>query len=993
MANVSFADREISCRQYADFFLSAYGCGIANHRTRTTAAAKKKARMQAQTPPACSKTLYSRRVFPYSTYMTSDMQPLYIIDAYGLIYRSYFAFVSRPLVNARGENVSAVFGFFRNLKSLMDTHHPAYIAAAFDSRTKTFRHDAYPEYKATRQKTPEDLHAQVPLVEEILTALGIPVLRKDGVEADDVIAALAARCEQQGRQCLILSGDKDLMQLVTGTVSMMRPDKNGGWQHIGPQDVLAEWGVPPEKMLDLLSLTGDSADNVPGVAGVGDKTAVRLLTQYGSLDGIYAHAEEISGALGNKVRAGKDSAYFSRSLIMLKTDVDIPADIPAFAAQADNAKAAALLYGHGLPSVARLFEHGSSAEPDTAPNGQHAQPELAAAVQEAQTAVPQLAKNTGTYTALTDIAELRAYIDGFFSAGHGEIAFDSETDSLDTRHAHIVGCSLSYTAGSGVYAPLVQPELSGSAECLPQADVFAELSRLFLNPNITVVMHNGKFDYEVLMSNGFPRPVCRIADTMIAAWLLEPDRASFGLQQLSESRLGLETTAYGDIVPKRKTFADVPLEQAAAYAAEDADLTWQLWQLFSPELERNGLAELFTELEMPVLPVLAYMELAGIHIEKKELDAYGQELKKKLAELETEIHRLAGRPFNIASPKQLQEILFTELKLPAQKKTKTGYSTDTAVLENLKALHPVPAKILEYRMYAKLLSTYVETLPALADENGRIHTTFMQTGTATGRLSSRDPNLQNIPIREEAGRRIRQAFTASDGMALISADYSQIELVILAHLSQDRALCDAFRNGADVHRSTAALIFGVAEDQVLPEMRRTAKVINFGVMYGMSAFRLSNELGIPRAQASAFISQYFATYAGIRTFIEETVRRAEETGYVQTLYGRKRMIRNIHSKNKMEKAGAERIAVNTPIQGSAADIVKKAMLAVSALLARAYPQARLLLQVHDELIVECPEEQAAQAAQDIKDCMERAASLSVPLKVSVEYGARWGDFH
>ncbi|HIW36591.1 MAG TPA: DNA polymerase I, partial [Candidatus Treponema faecavium] len=535
--------------------------------------------------------------------------------------------------------------------------------------------------------------------------------------------------------------------------------------------------------------------------------------------------------------------------------------------------------------------------------------------------------------------------------------------------------------------------LSGSAKCLPKADVFAELSRLFLNPNITVVMHNGKFDYEVLMSNGFPRPVCRIADTMIAAWLLEPDRASFGLQQLSESRLGLETTAYGDIVPKGKTFADVPLEQAAAYAAEDADLTWQLWQLFSPELERNGLAELFTELEMPVLPVLAYMELAGIHIEKKELDAYGQELKKKLAELETEIHRLAGRPFNIASPKQLQEILFTELKLPAQKKTKTGYSTDTAVLENLKALHPVPAKILEYRMYAKLLSTYVETLPALADENGRIHTTFMQTGTATGRLSSRDPNLQNIPIREEAGRRIRQAFTASDGMALISADYSQIELVILAHLSQDRALCDAFRNGADVHRSTAALIFGVAEDQVLPEMRRTAKVINFGVMYGMSAFRLSNELGIPRTQASAFISQYFATYAGIRTFIEETVRRAEETGYVQTLYGRKRMIRNIHSKNKMEKAGAERIAVNTPIQGSAADIVKKAMLAVSALLARAYPQARLLLQVHDELIVECPEEQAAQAAQDIKDCMERAASLSVPLKVSVEYGARWGDFH
>lgn len=923
--------------------------------------------------------------------MESHTEPLYILDSYGLIYRSYFAFVSRPLINKNGENISAVFGFFRNLKSLLDTYQAKYIAAAFDSRTQTFRHKQYPEYKATRQKTPEDLHMQVPVVEKILTSLGIPVLRQDGFEADDIIATLASQCTQQHRECRILSGDKDLMQLVNDTTKILRPSKTGGWQLLDSHDVTEEWGIIPSQMIDFLSLTGDTADNIPGVAGIGKKTAVKLLSEYGSLDTIYEHAEEIKGATGNKIREGKDSAYFSRSLIKLCTNVAIQTHIAPFIEQADFAKAAELLYAHGLPSIAKMFESGTpitttQSEKKTIINT-HNPTEI-----DSNTDI-SLRKNTGDYKAVTSLTELNTYLNAVLAEQDPEIAFDCETNSLHSLTAEIIGFSLSNTSGSGIYIPIIQPDPLLSKDTISKQAAFKELERIFLNKDNTVIMHNGKFDYEVLMANGLPRPLCHIADTMVAAWLIEPDRASFGLEQLSAAKLGLETISYDTVVPKGKTFADVPLEQAVSYAAEDADLTWQLWQQYKNSLKEQGLWNLFTNLEMPILPILAHMEQTGIHIEEKELYTYGEELRQQLINLEEEIYQLVGHPFNIASPKQLQEVLFSELGLIPDKKTKTGYSTDTAVLEKLKSQHPIPAKILEYRMRAKLLSTYVDTLPKLTDLQGRIHTSFIQTGTATGRLSSREPNLQNIPIREEEGRRIRQAFSAENGKMLISADYSQIELVILAHLSHDTALCEAFRQGTDVHRSTASLIFGVSPELVQPEMRRTAKIINFGVMYGMSAFRLSNELGIPRAKADAFIKQYFSTYSGIRTFIDDTVRIAEEKGYVETILGRRRYIRAINSKNKLEKAGAERIAVNTPIQGSAADIVKKAMIAVNFMLQEQYPQAQLLLQVHDELIIECPEEQTQEIACQVKKCMEHIVELAVPLKVSVEYGKRWGDFH
>lgn len=513
-----------------------------------------------------------------------------------------------------------------------------------------------------------------------------------------------------------------------------------------------------------------------------------------------------------------------------------------------------------------------------------------------------------------------------------------------------------------------------------------------------IITHNGKYDYEILIANGFPKPVCRFADTMIAAWLLNPERASFSLESLAETQLGLKTISFESLIPKAAAvkgmnFTDVPLDKAVPYAAEDADITFQLWLLFEPQLKEAQLFSLFTNIEMPILPILAEMEIAGIHIDKKALNSYGIELTADIAKAQQNVYELAGHEFNIASTKQLQEVLFIEHKLPHSKKTKTGFSTDTAVLEELAHIDPIPQKILEYRRLAKLSSTYVEALPLLAGKDGRVRTSFMQTGTATGRLSSRDPNLQNIPVREEAGRRIRSAFTAEKGMMLVSADYSQIELVILAHLSSDTNLQMAFKNGVDVHKATASLIFGVPPEEVTADMRRTAKTINFGVMYGMSAFRLSNELSIPRTTAKEFIDTYFATYSGIQEFIQQTVKKAEQTGYVETIYGRRRYIRNINTKNKLEKSAAERIAVNTPIQGSAADIVKSAMIAVNRALKENHLASRLLLQVHDELILECREHETEKVCSLVKYEMEHITTLSVPLTVSVESGANWGLFH
>ena len=931
-----------------------------------------------------------------------DKNTVYILDSYGLIYRCYFAFINRPLTNKDGNNVSAIFGFFRNLHSILKHYNPQFIACAMDSKTATFRHEMYKEYKATRNKTPEDLHAQIPWIDEILTDLGIPVLQCDGYEADDIIATVAKKCAQQGKSCRILSGDKDLMQLVTETTQILKPDHADVWKVTGPQGVQAEWGVPPEQLLDLLSLYGDSADNIPGVQGVGVKTAGKLLEQYKNLDGIYEHIDEIKGAMQKKLIDGKENAYFSQKLIRLCdtvpcSDIDDAVNNPI---QLNFEKAAQKLNQYGVPAVAKQYaelavESGTSTNATTIIQTQ---------AEESQTEqVPSLEvkQNQGDYKVVTNLEELQNYIN-LIEENEKIVAFDCETTSLDTLNTQLVGFSLSSQAGKGIYVPLYTSNLFENLDFIPQDKALEQIARLFNNPQVTVILHNGKFDYKVLRSSGIKinnnKPSCKLVDTMIAEWLLNSDKTgknSYSLEYLAETKLGLKGIEYEDLVPKGQTFADLPVEKAYPYAAEDADFTFQLWQKLEPQLKSQNLYELFTSTEMRLMPLLAEMEIQGIHLDSQTLYDYNKELTIGIEDIQNKIYSTVGHAFNIASPKQLQEVLFTERGLKPTKKTKTGYSTDTSVLEELALYDPVPKMILEYRELAKLQSTYVETLPSMCDKNERIHTDFIQTGTATGRLSCREPNLQNIPVRNEAGRKIRSAFTATPGTILISADYSQIELVVLAHLSQDKNMCNAFISGTDVHKATAALIFGVPQEEVTPQMRRTAKTINFGVIYGMSAFRLANDLGISRTQAAEFIENYFKTYSSVNDFINSTIQKTEETGFVQTIFGRKRHIANINSKNKLEKSGAERMAVNTPVQGSAADIVKKAMLDVSKALEEENTQAKLILQVHDELLVECPDnpQTIEKTISIIKEKMENAVKLNVPLKVSIEYGKNWGEFH
>ena len=931
-----------------------------------------------------------------------DKNTVYILDSYGLIYRCYFAFINRPLTNKDGNNVSAIFGFFRNLHSILKHYNPQFIACAMDSKTATFRHEMYKEYKATRNKTPEDLHAQIPWIDEILTDLGIPVLQCDGYEADDIIATVAKKCAQQGKSCRILSGDKDLMQLVTETTQILKPDHADVWKVTGPQGVQAEWGVPPEQLLDLLSLYGDSADNIPGVQGVGVKTAGKLLEQYKNLDGIYEHIDEIKGAMQKKLIDGKENAYFSQKLIRLCdtvpcSDIDDAVNNPI---QLNFEKAAQKLNQYGVPAVAKQYaelavESGTSSSATTIIQTQ---------AEDSQTEqVPSLEvkQNQGDYSVVTNLEELQNYIN-LIEENEKIVAFDCETTSLDTLNTQLVGFSLSSQAGKGIYVPLYTSNLFENLDFIPQEKALEQIARLFNNPQVTVILHNGKFDYKVLRSSGIKinnnKVSCKLIDTMIAEWLLNSDKTgknSYSLEYLAETKLGLKGIEYEDLVPKGQTFADLPVEKAYPYAAEDADFTFQLWQKLEPQLKSQNLYELFTSTEMRLMPLLAEMEIQGIHLDSQTLYDYNKELTIGIEDIQNKIYSTVGHAFNIASPKQLQEVLFTERGLKPTKKTKTGYSTDTSVLEELALYDPVPKMILEYRELAKLQSTYVETLPSMCDKNERIHTDFIQTGTATGRLSCREPNLQNIPVRNEAGRKIRSAFTATPGTILISADYSQIELVVLAHLSQDKNMCNAFISGTDVHKATAALIFGVPQEEVTPQMRRTAKTINFGVIYGMSAFRLANDLGISRTQAAEFIENYFKTYSSVNDFINSTIQKTEETGFVQTIFGRKRHIANINSKNKLEKSGAERMAVNTPVQGSAADIVKKAMLDVSKALEEENTQAKLILQVHDELLVECPDnpQTIEKTISIIKEKMENAVKLNVPLKVSIEYGKNWGEFH
>lgn len=899
---------------------------------------------------------------------------LYILDGYGLIYRAYFAFIHRPLTDRDGNNVSAVYGFFRAIFALRRSYKAEEIAVALDPAGPTFRHEQYPEYKANRDPAPEELHAQVPIIREILELMGIPVFLIDRYEADDVMGTVAEICRKQRRSCRLVSADKDLMQLIDDDVRLLRPEKGGGFREMGPAEVLEEKGVRPDQIIDYLALIGDASDNIPGVAGIGPKTASALLAEWDNLDSLYENIDRAAkGARLAKLKEGKDKAYFSQDLVTIKIDLPLADELEAMEGMtADPLAAAQMFRERDLKTLAAEVEALADSLKSVLKK------------EETQTS-PEVSKIS--YTSILSEVEMTEWGGRIRKACI--VALDTETDSLDPMRAELVGLSVSVKAGEAAYLPVKRPD----GPCIPLMKVVEWLNHLLADGNIRIIGQNFKYDMKVLRRAGVDIGGSWF-DTMIAAWVLDAS-SPVGMDALADRYLGLTTVKFKDVVSKGETFDIVPLEEAVRYAAEDADMTMRLYEILAPKLESDPKRlSIFRDMEMPLQPILAGMEAEGIGLDIFELEAYGEELKQAIDGLVKEIHGLCGREFNIASPKQLQKVLFEERGLTPGKKTKTGFSTDNKVLSELSKEDPVPEKILLYRSLTKLKSTYVDVLPQLVHpKDGRIHTSYSQTGAATGRLSSNKPNLQNIPVRDENGRRIRTAFKSRPGYVFVSADYSQIELVVLAHMSGDEALSNAFREGVDVHSRTAALLLGIDVGDVTPEQRRIAKTVNFGVMYGMSAFRLSNELGIGRKEAKHFIDAYFTTYRGIKLFVEEAVAQAENDGGVRTLYGRFRPLPGINSRNHVEKAAAERAAVNSRIQGTAADIMKVAMIDVDAALAGRFPKARMLLQVHDEMLIEAPESDAAALADFLKETMEAAVDLSVPLCVSVETGTSWGDIH
>ncbi|MBN2618256.1 MAG: DNA polymerase I [Spirochaetales bacterium] len=890
-------------------------------------------------------------------------EPLYILDGYAIIFRSYYAFINRPLKNSDGKNISAIFGFYRTLFNIFKMYRPTNFVVALDSKGPTFRNEIFPDYKANRSAAPEDLIEQFPVIINILEELEIPSIAVPGYEADDIIGTLVTKCEEEGRESFIISGDKDLMQLLSNKTSMLRPDGKGGFSLYTPETVLNEKLVRPDQIIDFLSLMGDTADNIPGVKGIGEKTASKLLEQFGTLEGIYENIDSIK-AKGEKTKliAGKESAFLSKDLVKLDTNCPInkmPEE--CILKEIDRVKSGELFAAQGINAVA------PSDDNSTAP-------------------VKKVEARKGIYKTILTENDLNRVVEE--SIEKGLIAFDCETDSIDAMIANPVGFSISYNEFEAYYIPLK----AAGCQSLPASIVKSALEKIF--SKCRIIGQNIKYDYKVLKRWGVEIEHI-VFDTMIAAWILDSSLRSFSMDFLAENYLNYKTIPYDEVVPKNSVFSDVEIDKATEYAAEDADITFRLYLYFVKIIDKEeSLKKIFYDMEIPLIKILAKMEMFGVHLNGAELDDFSTELSNTITETEKEIFSICGKEFNISSTKQLQEVLFQDRGLTPGKKTKTGYSTDTAVLELLAKEDIVAEKIIEYRVLTKLKSTYADALPKLINPvTGRVHTHFLQTGTATGRLSSKDPNLQNIPVKDDRGRRIRRAFVPSMGKIFLSADYSQIELVVLAHLSRDPGLVDAYNHGRDIHSQTAAIINQVELDDVTPAMRRVAKTINFGVMYGMSAFRLSNELDIPRKDAADFINRYFTEFAGIKTFMDETLLQAEELGAVTTILGRKRVLPGIQSSNKLIKAGAQRAAINSVVQGSAADIMKKAMLEIDRRIGSECPNSKMVLQVHDEFIFETDEIEKSTLEKLVKESMEGAIKLIVPLTSSIEYGNNWGDIH
>ena len=882
-------------------------------------------------------------------------EEIFLIDGSAYIYRAYHAI--SPLSTSKGVATHAVFGFISILRRLFKERSPRYLAVAFDSRGPVFRHELYSEYKANRPPMPADLAEQIPYIRQYVEAMNIRVLEQSGVEADDLIASATRELRHLGQKVVIVSGDKDLLQLIDSETTMWDPMKG---KVMDAAEVVKKYNVRPEQLLDCFALIGDSSDNIPGVAGIGPKTAEKLINQFGSLEDIYQDIGALAQPkMVEKLLSGRESVFLARDLIRLKADVPVPESLVDYAVTEPDMERIRELYTE-LEFTSLLKEV------------------------EAYTAV-----STEGFTVVRTREELERLTDTLRTAD--VLCVDSETTSLDARTAELVGISLCTDLARAWYIPVGHRATDGSLVPgqLETSRVVEALRPFFVSPRLPKIGHNLKYDYTVLRQHCGIDLAGPLYDTLIAAYLTEESARSFKLDELLMAR-GIRLTSFENVTSGDKRpdcFAYVAIDAACNYSCEDVYAALLLWREYEPIIKQKQLYRLFHQVEMPLMPILARMEIAGISIDHEVLARLSTEFLAKLATLEQEIYRLAGREFNINSPRQLGEILFEELQLPFGRKTKTGYSTDVKVLEKLAARHDLPARILDYRTIAKLQSTYVERLASLVDPvTGRVHTSFNQAVAVTGRLSSSNPNLQNIPVRSDDGNRIRQAFVPAEGMVFLAADYSQIDLRVLAHYSQDTALLQAFRSGEDIHARTAAEIFGVSPLLITSEMRRVAKSINFGIVYGMSSFGLSEQLNIGRKEAQTFIDRYFRLYEGVKRFMVEVVDQARRDGFVTTLLGRRRNLPDISSSNRVSREFAERTAINTPIQGTAADIIKLAMVAVDRIIDEQALPARLLLQIHDELVFEMPEREVEPAVVIIRSAMEKALPLDVPLVVNCTVG-------
>jgi len=932
---------------------------------------------------------------------------LFLLDGMALAYRAYFSFITRPLINSRGENTSAVYGFVTALMKILDEERPEHIAVVFDTKEPTFRHALYADYKATRQKMPEDMAAQMEKLKEVVRAFNTPLLELPGFEADDIIGTLARRAEKEGVLTMMVTGDKDFMQLVSPLIKMYKPGKSGGEPEIVEEEgVLQKFGVAPERVIDVLGLTGDASDNVPGVPGIGEKTAIPLIQKYGSIEELYRHAAQIpQKGLREKLLNNRELAFLSRKLVTIDTAVPLELDFHSLrAATPDTSRLIALFGDLEFKSLAAKLRAAEQADPASGAGSPAPQDE---------TPVTDITTDQHTYTPVTSLRALDELCDLLKKSSL--IVFDTETTSKDPLRAGLVGLSFSVREREAFYVPvrwspagergkgggaqgegLFAPPENHTAGALDRDLVLKKLKPIFESPSIAKGGQNVKYDALVLMNHGIMVEGA-VYDTMVAGYILRAD-GQHNLDALAMESLRYRMIPFEELVgsgKKAKHITEVPLEAIADYSAEDADMTFRIREKQISRLKKLELLSLCADIEFPLVMTLARMEFEGIALDLPCLGEMSKDLERQLDNLVTDIHRQAGETFNINSTRQLGEILFNKLKLPTVRKTKTGFSTDVNVLETLRSMHPIINSLLDYRQLTKLKSTYIDALPSLINPaTGRVHTSFNQTVAATGRLSSSDPNLQNIPIRTEIGRSIRKAFVPRrDGALIMSADYSQIELRVMAHISGDSALIGAFRNDEDIHTTTAAKVFGVPAAEVSRDMRRKAKEVNFGIMYGIGPFGLANRLEISQGEARDIIAKYFERFPGVKTYINETIAAARRNGYVSTLAGRRRYLPEINSRNQNIRGNAERQAINMPIQGTSADMIKMAMIRVDHAIREKGFGSRMLLQVHDELVFEVPGREKEQMVKLVTERMQNAMTLAVPLKVDVGAGGNWFEAH